>query len=111
LQLGQDLVDKIQARLQVQSFADPQRDEHVFFHGEFGHQAAVFRHVADAQTRARFGRQRAQRLTFKKNLSLAQGQVAHDAAQRAGFARTIAPNQAHHVTGGHLHGKAPQHLR
>ena len=110
LQLGQHLVDKIHALLQLQGFADPQRDEHVFFDRELGHQATVFRHVADAQTSASLGRQGAQRLAIKMNLPLAQRQVPHDAAQGAGFARAIAPDQTHHVAGGHLHGKATQHL-
>ena len=57
------------------------------------------------------GRHLHQVLAVKKNLPCVWRQMTHDAAQGAGFTRTVAPDQAHHLTLAHLQAQSAQDLR
>jgi hypothetical protein len=109
-QLGQDAVDQRQTLLGAQRLAHPHRQQDVLLDRELGHQAAVFRHVSDAERGAAVRRQRGEVVAVEHDPPRLRRQVAHHASHQRRLARAVAADQADHGAVGHREAQAAQRL-
>jgi hypothetical protein len=99
LGLRNDRIDELQPLRGVGLSGRPRRQQHVLLDRQVRHQAAVFRHVADAEAGAAVHRQRRQRMLFEHDPAAPRGQDAHDAAHQRRLAGPVAADQAGELAG------------
>src|SRR4051812_2708238 len=90
LYLWHEPIDLLEAPPRIARAARPRGDEHVLLHGQVGNEAAVFGHVADADTRARVvGNAREVRIA-EAHAAAARLEDAHDRLHERGLASAVA---------------------
>jgi hypothetical protein len=82
----------------------------VFHHGEQAEDAAIFRHVTDAEPRQLVRRHSGDGMTLEQNLAAARLHQTHDGLQCRTFANAVAAEQADHLAGPNLKRDAVQDM-
>ena len=80
----------------------------IFHHREQAENAAVFRHIADAEPRQLVRRQAGDVVAVEQHLALARLHQAHDGFERGAFADAVAAEQPDHLAGADLERDAVQ---
>src|SRR6266850_2471104 len=76
--------------------AEPATDHQVLAHRQIRKNPAILRRIADATFRPLVRREPRHVLVIKQDLSGPDGEKSHDALDRGGLARSVAPDEAHH---------------
>src|SRR5665811_854842 len=93
LHLGQDAIDEAESLRYGWIAVCPSWQEHVLLDSEFRHEAAILRHVADAEARTRVRRSRAQVFIKKFHLAGADSQESHDRTHERRLTGAIAADE------------------
>ena len=82
----------------------------VFHHGEQAEDAAVFRHIADAEAGELVRRQPGDGIAVEHHRAVARPHQAHDGLQRRALADAVAAEEADHLAGADLERDAVQDM-
>ena len=88
----------------------PRPTSQILFDGELRKDLAALRHVADAETRARFGRLRAKIAAVEPDFTRRRRQQSHDAFEQRGLAHSVAAHQAGAGSRRHVEVDVPQRV-
>src|SRR5579862_9611932 len=108
LEIGKEGVDLVERDT---ALGETRRQEQVLGDVEAREDAALFRHVAEAEARDLFGWQTDRLYPFDAHGSRPLAQNAHDRAQRCGLAGAIAADQRHNLVAADRQIDAVQHMR